>query len=164
VREPTAILPTVASRRFAAFGHALDAVVAASAAPYGYTISIWSSGAIVMHAHGAPDVLDVVLFALGALVGFAALGLASTAIAACTAATLDRGSERVAAGMLNLLAVGAALGSAVVLARTPGRLAWLLASLAATALYLLAASAQLALVDRRARRHRLGHHAGPDVD
>ena len=153
----------MASKRFAAFGHALDAVVAASAAPYGYTISIWSSGAIVAHAHGAPDVLNVALFALGALVGFAALGLASTAIAACTAATLDRGSERVAAGMLNLLAVGAALGSAVVLAQTPGRLAWLLASLAATALYLLAASAQLALVDRRARRHTLRDAPGPDV-
>jgi hypothetical protein len=162
VPEPTAILPTVASRGFAAFGHALDAVVAASAAPYGYTVSIWSSGAIVMHAHGAPDVLDVVLFALGALAGFAALGLVSTAIAACTEATLDRGSERVAAGMLNLLAVGAALGSAVVLARTPGRLAWLLASLAVTVLYLLGAGAQLALVDRRARRHTLGGTPGPD--
>jgi hypothetical protein len=152
----------VAGRRFAAFGHALEAVVAASAAPYGYTISIWSSGAIVMHAHGAPDALCVVLFALGAIVGFAALGLASTAIAACNAAVLDGGSERVAAGMLNLLAVGAALGSAVVLARTPGRLAWLLTSLAATALYLLGASAQLALVDRRARRHMLGDASGPD--
>jgi hypothetical protein len=156
VPEPTAILPTVGSRRFAAFGHALDAVVAASAAPYGYTISIWSSGAILVHAHGAPDVLDVVLFALGALAGFAALGLASTVIAACTAATLDRGSERVAAGMLNLLAVGAALGSTVVLAGISGRLAWLLASFAATSLYLLVASAQLALVDRRATRHAPG--------
>jgi hypothetical protein len=156
VSEPTAILATVASRRFAAFGSALDAVVAASAAPYGYTVSIWSSGAILIHTHGAPDVLDVVLFALGALAGFAALGLASTAIAACTAATFDRGSERVAAGMLNALAVGAALGSAAVLAKTPGRPAWLLVSLAATALYLLGASAQLALVDRRVRRHALG--------
>jgi hypothetical protein len=130
---------------------ALDTVVAGSAAPYGYTVSLWSSGAILTHAHGAPDVLDVVLFALGALTGFAVLGLAATTIAAA-AASVDRDSERVEAGMLNWLAVGAALGSVVLLAEIPGRIAWMLGSLAATGLYLWGASTQLALVDRRARR------------
>lgn len=133
------------------FAAAVHTVVAASAAPYGYTVSIWSSGAILMHAHGTPDVLDVVLFAVGAIAGFAVLGLAATA-GRPTVATLERGGERVAAGMLNWLAVGAALGSAALLAEIPSRVAWMLASLAATALYLLGASAQLALVDRRARR------------
>jgi hypothetical protein len=133
------------------FVDALDTVVANSAGPYGYTISIWSSGAILMHARGAPDVLEVFLFALGALTGFVVLGLSAIAISS-TVTTLDRGGERVMAGMLNWLAIGAGVGSVALLAQIHSRLVWMFGSLAATAVYLLGASAQLALVDSRARR------------
>jgi hypothetical protein len=134
---------------------ALGAVVASSAAPYGYTISIWSSGAILTHAHGAPGVLDVVLFALGALSGFVVLGLLANAVST-PGATFEVSGERVIAGMLSWLAIGAAVGSAALLAEIHSRLAWPLGSLAATAFYLMCASAQLALVDSRIRRRDTG--------
>jgi hypothetical protein len=60
----------------AAFG----TIVALSAAPYGYTVSVWSTGGLLMHDHGTPHTHDVFAFAAGALAGFALLGaLAHTA-------------------------------------------------------------------------------------
>jgi hypothetical protein len=127
---------------------ALESVAAASAAPYGYTISIWSTGALLMHAHGMPDVLDVLLFVLGAISGFVVVGLTASALPAADT-LLGQGSERVVAGMLNWLGVGAAVGSVALLAELHSRLGWALGSLAATTLYLVGASIQLALVERR---------------
>ena len=123
----------------------LGTVVAASAVPYGYTVSIWSSGAVLMHRLGTPNVLDVFLFVVGALIGFVALGL--LAHGSLSRAELPApGSERVHVGMLHWFAVGAAVGTVALLAEIPGRAAWGLGSFAATSLYMLGASLQLALV------------------
>ena len=54
---------------------AFSTIVSASAPPYGYTVSVWTSGAILMHFRSSPNVGDVFLFAAGALLGFALLGL-----------------------------------------------------------------------------------------
>ena len=40
-------------------GLALGTIVSASAAPYGYTVSVWSSGAIPIRYHSNPTVGDV---------------------------------------------------------------------------------------------------------
>lgn len=51
------------------------AVVAASAAPYGYTLTLWTAGAVTAHAEaGLPTALDAVLLLAGAVVGFGAVG------------------------------------------------------------------------------------------
>jgi hypothetical protein len=53
----------------------LQAAVAASAAPYGYTLTVWTSGAVTTHAEGgAPSALDAVLLLLGAVSGFVIVG------------------------------------------------------------------------------------------
>jgi hypothetical protein len=52
----------------------LRAVVAASAAPYGYTLTIWTSGAVTTHARGIPTALEALLFLAGAVSGFALIG------------------------------------------------------------------------------------------
>lgn len=131
----------------AAFG----TMVAASAAPYGYTVSIWSSGAVLMNHHGTPGVFEVFAFAVGALTGFALLGiLAHRALA--QGEPMGHGRDRVVVGMLHWFAVGAAVGAAALLAKIHGWVAWPLGSFAATTLYLLGASAQLALVAARNRR------------
>ena len=130
---------------------ALGTIVAASAAPYGYTISIWSSGAVLMHSHGTPSVADVFGFLAGALTGFGLMGL------------LARGGltpedppahapDRVLAGAMHWLAAGAAVGAAALVARIGGWEAWPLAAFTATAVYILGASVQLALVTRRRDR------------
>jgi hypothetical protein len=56
-------------------GENLRGSVAASAAPYGYTISIWSSGAVAMGVLGDPAPGEVLLFLGGASAGFLALAL-----------------------------------------------------------------------------------------
>jgi hypothetical protein len=53
----------------------LRAVVAASAAPYGYTLTLWTAGAVTAHAEaGLPTAWDAVLLLAGAVVGFGAVG------------------------------------------------------------------------------------------
>lgn len=43
--------------------------------PYGYTLSIWAAGAIAAMHFGSPQMLDIFLFVLGALLGYLALAL-----------------------------------------------------------------------------------------
>ena len=123
-------------------------MVAASAAPYGYTISIWSSGAVLLGTHGTPRVAEVFAFLAGALTGFGLLGLLAHG-AFARGESLDHAPDRVLAGALHWLAAGGAVGAAVLVAKLPGWEAWPLASFAATTIYILIASAQLALVTAR---------------
>lgn len=58
----------------AAYRPALRAAVAASAAPYGYTLTIWTSGAVLSHARGIPSAADALLFMAGAVVAYALVG------------------------------------------------------------------------------------------
>jgi len=122
----------------------LATIASASAAPYGYTITVWSSGALLMHSHGAPAVGDVFLFALGALVGFGVLGLLASGPLSGSR-PIERGTDRVVAGMLDWAAVGASLGAVALIAQIHGAIAWPLGSLAATLIFLVAAGVQLAV-------------------
>jgi hypothetical protein len=127
---------------------ALGTIVAASAAPYGYTISIWSSGAVLMHGHGVPTVAEVFAFLAGALTGFGAMALAAQG-AVARMESLDHPPDRVLAGAMHWLAAGAAVGAAALIAEIHAWEAWPLASFAATSTYILGASVQLAVVSRR---------------
>lgn len=132
-------------------GFALATLASASAAPYGYTISIWSSGAILVHYRGAPNVGDVFLFAAGALAGYTLIGLLVHRRLRAVGPT-HSAPERVLAGVLHWFAVGAALGAVALLAQIDSPLAWLLSMFAATTIYLVGATIQLAAVTGRARR------------
>ena len=46
---------------------AVRTTVAASAAPYGYTLTIWTSGAVLSHARGIPSTGAALLFLVGAV-------------------------------------------------------------------------------------------------
>jgi hypothetical protein len=130
------------------FSSALATIVAASAAPYGYTISVWSSGAVLIHTHGVPTVGEVFAFLGGALCGYGTIALlARDAVGA--APQVDDASDRVLAGALHWLAAGGAVGSVALIAEIGGWEAWPLASFALTCVYLLGASVQLAFVAGR---------------
>lgn len=124
---------------------ALATVVAASAAPYGYTITLWSSGSVVIASHGMPRIGEVFGFLAGALAGFGVMALLSHGTLG-RAELLEDASDRVLAGTLHLLSVGAAVGAVVVIAEVDTWGVWPLSSFAATALYLLTASIQLSMV------------------
>jgi hypothetical protein len=131
---------------------AFATMVSSSAAPYGYTLTVWSTGALLMHFRHAPSVWEVFLFLAGAVVAFAALWLLGRGPIE-RAAPVSQQSARALAGALDLFAVGAAVGVGALLSMIPSWVAWPLTSLGATALYLLAASIQLALAERREAEH-----------
>ena len=49
---------------------ALATVISTSAVPYGYTLAIWGSGAVLVRSLGAPTTAEAFLFAAGAIAGF----------------------------------------------------------------------------------------------
>jgi hypothetical protein len=130
-----------------AFTIALGAMMSSSAAPYGYTLSVWSAGAVLISARSFPSIGEVFLFAAGALGAFNLLAVVSTRLGATRAMGLGR--ERVITGALHWFGVGIALGAVALIAQIPSWVAWPLGSFAATTLYLLAATLQLAVVVRR---------------
>jgi hypothetical protein len=127
------------------FQAGLRTVVAASAAPYGYTLAIWSSGAVLLAARGKPTVGEVFLFIAGALSAFGILG-AFIMARVSEQTTSYRGRERMIAGAFDWIAVGAAVGAAALIAQIASWVAWPLAAFAASALYFSAFGLQLAFV------------------
>ena len=124
---------------------ALATMVSASVAPYGYTVTLWSSGAMLLHFRGSPRPGEIWSFIAGAIVGFSVAGLIARAETQ-KSSPIESASARVVAGLLDWFAIGAAVGAAALLAQVHGWFAWPLASCAATAIYLVIASAQLATV------------------
>jgi cytochrome c biogenesis protein CcdA len=138
---------------------ALGATVAASAVRYGYTVTLWSSGAVLMHSHGTPSVAEVFAFIAGALTGFGLMGLLARG-ALAPMRSLDPAVDHVLADVLHWLAVGSAVGAVALIAELHRWEAWPLGSFVATTIYLLGGALPLALVAagsgrsvRRGERH-----------
>lgn len=129
------------------YASALATTLEASAVPFGYTVTIWSSGALLTHFHGSPGPLDVAGFIAGALLAFAGLGLAAHSVVRMDSPPPSRRS-RVLAGSMDVVAVGLAVGAVTLLVAIPGPLAWALGSLTATVVFLVSASVQLAVAVR----------------
>jgi hypothetical protein len=55
----------------------LKAVVADSAGPYGYSLTIWACGAVTAHDRGIPGAPEALLFLTGAISGFWLVGAAA---------------------------------------------------------------------------------------
>jgi len=128
---------------------ALATVVAASAVPYGYTVTIWGSGAVLLRTLGAPTAAEAFIFAAGASAGFYLVDRLLRLLASATSGPvnpINRYEDRVVAGAFDLIAVGAALGAVSLLDGIHGWLLWMVGPFTATVLYLLIASAQLAIV------------------
>lgn len=115
-----------------------------SVAPYGYTLSIWTSGAVLTHARGIPTTADALLFMLGAVFAFALLGFASFGRLGARI-DLEVQQPQLWAGF-HILSIGAAIGAATLIAHLlDDPAAWPLGGFAATTSYLVLLAAQLAL-------------------
>lgn len=137
----------------ARYRSALRATVVASAAPYGYTLTIWTSGAVLSHAHGIPSSGEALLFLVGAVSGYALVS--AIAFSEHAAPFAPEPSRAAMWGALHLFSVSLAIGAASVVAHVVhGIAAWPLGGLLATALYLLTSASQLVLV-HAGRRERL---------
>lgn len=130
---------------------ALATTVSAAAAPYGYTVTLWSSGALLVRAHGLPRAPEVFELAVGALLAYSLLALVVCATRPGSEAR-NNVADRVLAGALNWLAAGVAVGAVALLSTIHGWVAWPVSSFAATFLYLISASVQLVLVNTISNR------------
>ena len=120
----------------------MRAAIGASAAPYGYTLATWTTGAVLTHARGIPNAFEALSFMVGAVLGFAGVG--SLAFGGVRERLDD--DEPVPRLLLTSLhgpSVGLAIGSTYVIAglvRTD--LAWPLGAFGSTTVYLLAVAAE----------------------
>ncbi|MGE5274692.1 MAG: hypothetical protein ACM3QU_13165 [Verrucomicrobiota bacterium] len=136
---------------------ALRATVAASAAPYGYTLTIWTSGAVLSHARGIPGSAEALLFLLGAVVGFALVGV--LAFGGFWETLIPEPARAVVWGGLHVFSVGLAIGAASAVAHVVRDVAaWPLGGFLATAIYLIASALQLAFA--HSARSRAGPQGG----
>ncbi len=132
------------------YSSALAAVVRRSAIPYGYTLTIWTSGAAVERSHGTPTVGDTFLFLGGAIAGFAALGLL-VQIERQSPLDPQRG-DLIRTGLTQLIAVGTALGAVSLVALIHSFAVWPMAGFATTVIYLAVAAVELAMTARTVHR------------
>jgi hypothetical protein len=124
----------------------MRSAVVGTALPYGYTVTIFSSGQAVTHAHGVPSVPEVLLFSTGAAAAYGFLRWGVRGVSG-VARQLGESPRLVRAGALQLAAILAAILAAALLARLPEVPAWPAAAFAATLAYLGIVSVELALLE-----------------
>lgn len=114
-----------------------------SAAPYGYTLATWTSGAVLTNAHGIPNVAAALTFMVGAVLGFAFVGALAFGGVAERFDREDRGEAPLVWGSFHFLSVALAIGGAWAASYfVQGFLAWPLGGFVATTIYLLVAAAE----------------------
>ena len=87
----------------------LRAIVGAAAAPYGYTLSVWASGAALISVHGVPKTLAALTFVVGAVLGFAFVG--ALAYGGITGELDQERGHALLWGSLQVISVGLAAGA-----------------------------------------------------
>jgi hypothetical protein len=129
---------------------ALHLLLDRSALPYGYTLTVWSSGAMLMHRHGAPAPVDVFLFLVGGGLGFAAVTLVARRL---PAEPLDPEPRLMhVTGALQAVSVVIAVAVADLVAQISGRAAWPVGSFAATAVFLFSTAVTATIVSAQPPR------------
>jgi hypothetical protein len=129
------------------YASALATVLRSSAIPYGYTVTVWTSGMMLARHRGFPSTGQVFLFAVGAVAAFALLG---SIVRLGHGIPFDpRHGVLRRTGMVQLVAVAGALGAVTLVALIHSGIDWPLGAFVATSTYLALATLELAVVERR---------------
>lgn len=134
------------------YGAALRVTLRNTAAAYGYTLSTAATLGVLTEMAGKPDVGRLFLFAIGGVTAFVLLEVLLLA-ALRTPAPQPPEQAFPFAGALNAASVCAALGMATLVAhfvRSP--LAWFLAQMSTTAIYMLVVALEVTIVAAVLRR------------
>ena len=127
----------------------LKTAVAASAAPYGYTLTVWTSGAVTTHARGVPTAWEALLLLAGAVLGFGVTAALAYGRPSEVLASREHGSVRLWGGF-HLVSVGLAIGAtALVTELIKSPVVWFAVGFAATLVYLVVIAAQFTFADVR---------------
>ena len=122
----------------------LESALLGAGLPYGYAITIWSSGALLTGARGSPAVWMVFLFAAGAAAAYGLLRWTVRQVEPAQA-QLAASPHLLRAGMIHVAAIGAAAGAVALIGHIPSPVAWPLGGFAATLIYLGGVSVETAL-------------------
>ena len=120
----------------------LRVTLGSSAAPYGYTLATWTSGAVLANARGVPNAVAALTFMVGAVLGFALVG--ALAFGGVTKHfDRDHGEAPLVWGSFHFLSVAAAIGGAwLVPYLVQSFLSWPLGGFVYTSIYFLGAAAE----------------------
>ncbi len=119
--------------------------------PYGFTITVFCSGQGLVHFHGPPSVALLFLFAVGAAAAYGVLKLVSRRAVVSLNRQLGASPHPVRAGVIHVIAINLAIGSAMVSGwLLPATAAWPLAALLATLIYLSVIGIEMTLIEREA--------------
>lgn len=118
------------------YARALKTSLLGTALPYGFALTVFTSGQALLHLHGSPNVGQLYLFAAGVAAAYGSLRLFTwgTPTAGSSPSKTD---HPVRAGSVHVAAIGLGLGTAALLGQIPGGVAWPLAGLCSTLVYLL---------------------------
>ena len=140
---------------FVHYRQRLRTTLGSSSAPYGYTLATWTSGAVLIHNRGLPDVLAALSFMFGAVLGFAFIG--ALAFGGLTR-HFESGDDEtpVVWGSFHFLSVALAIGAAVLVTYLVQSFvfAWPLGGFLYTCAYLLAAGAEATIAYEWDRRRK----------
>ncbi len=129
---------------------ALDTALHGAGLPYGYAVTVWSTGTMMTGAQGRPSVTSIFLFAAGAAAAYGTLRLLTRRAEGDAQKLLTRSPHLVRAGSLHVAAIGLAIASAALIGEIASGVTWPLASFAATLLYFGVSSVEMALLEREA--------------
>lgn len=102
---------------------------------YGYTLSVWGSGAVLTHFFGLPTLIEVFLFVAGAVTGYGILALAVYRNM-LTPVQTPVPEQVIVASMIHILAAAGTVGIAMVLSwMLPFAWAFLLVGVNASFMY-----------------------------
>lgn len=147
------------------YDRSLDVTLRGAVVPYGYTVSIWASGAYLIDLQGLPGLLEAFAFVAGAILAFSTL---ASIVHHRHRVRANRGqpaelhpetSHPIFAAGLHIAAVGLALCGAWLIDQTLGSAAWLVTPFSVTFIYLSIASAELAVAVELRRREIGMEHA-----
>lgn len=128
------------------YGAGLSATLGSAAVPYGYTLTVWATGSLLMARHEFRDmtVTNIALFVVGAASGYGLLRVASARAESREPHGISR-NRVIRSGVVHLLGIATAVALADVAARL-GTIAWFLAPFAATLAYLAITAVNEALM------------------
>jgi hypothetical protein len=130
------------------YRHGLRKAVGTSAGPYGYTLTVWTTGAVLIHARGVPTTGEALLFMVGAVLAFSMVGAAAFRTNPSVRGRAT--SHPVLWGSFHFVPVAASIGAASIVAHfVQGSTAWPFGGFAATAIYLTFVAAQITFFEEQ---------------
>ena len=138
----------------------LDKTLRAAMIPYGYTATLWATGAFLITNRGRPSALETFVFLIAALAAFATLATISQSLsgrreqlrAVEPLPIHPDSSHPIFLSGLHIIAAGTAFAGGLLVESALGNVAWFLGPFTVTILYLALSSFELALAAEVYRR------------